>query len=109
MEKRSLQSGNTFFPVKKRRLRLSPVVFFYWKWLQDKSAQIWIHKRYCENALISQGSEGYNGFFLKIKHKPFFLIRRSLLIFIRTAPHQYSKGSFRLSLMQRPDIMSMNL
>jgi hypothetical protein len=53
MEKRSLQSGNTFFPVKKRRLRLSPVVFFYWKWLQDKSAQIWIHKRYCENALIS--------------------------------------------------------
>jgi hypothetical protein len=28
MEKRSLQSGNTFFPVKKRRLRVSPVVFF---------------------------------------------------------------------------------
>jgi hypothetical protein len=108
MEKRSLQSGNTFFPVIKGSLTRSPAVSFI-----ENGVRIRAHRNECMNGVVKlrlflKDRKDAMDFF-KIKHKPFFLIRRSLLIFIRTAPHQYSKGSFRLSLMQRPDIMSMNL
>ena len=38
----------------------------------------------------------------KKKHKPFFLIRRSLLLLIRSAPHQYISQVYRYGMVQ-PD------
>jgi hypothetical protein len=104
MEKRSLQSGNTFFPVVERRLTGSPAASVFWNSTL---------KRARENEYMKSGAKSYRmgrmlWIFREIKHKPFFLIRRSLLLFIRTALHQYSKGSSGLSPMQRPDIVSIS-
>jgi len=43
-------------------------------------------------------------------HKPFFLIRRSLLLVIRSAPHQYKQASVRVwrSQVQRSNILNTN-
>jgi hypothetical protein len=109
MEKRSLQSGNTFFPVMERRLAGFPAAVTFWN-SALRRARGNESKNSDMNSRVKPFQMGrMQWIFWEIKHKPFFLIRRSLLIFIRTAPHQYSKGSFRLSLMQRPNIMSMNL
>jgi hypothetical protein len=109
MEKRSLQSGNTFFPVMERRLTGSPAALAFWNSAMGRARRNEYLKISTKWSAKSFRMRRMQGIFCEIKHKPFFLIRRSLLIFIRTAPHQYSKGSFRLSLMQRPNIMSMNL
>jgi hypothetical protein len=76
-----------------RRLTGSPAASAFWNGAL---------KRARGNEYMNSGAKpfricGMQGiFFVEIKHKPFFLIRRSLLLFIRTAPHQYSKGSSRL-------------
>jgi hypothetical protein len=47
MEKRSLQSGNTFFPVIERRLTRSPVVSFI-----ENGVRIRAHRNECMNGVV---------------------------------------------------------
>jgi hypothetical protein len=47
MEKRSLQSGNTFFPVIERRLTRSPAVSFI-----ENGVRIRAHRNECMNGVV---------------------------------------------------------
>jgi len=44
-------------------------------------------------------------YFYAIKHKPFFLIRRSIVLFIRLAPVHHCTGPFRRKRMQRSGVL----